>query len=73
MKKVFAALQMMQQPNRYEEGGNRAKAHRPEQGNQSAKKCITAYCIHHNTYDPGIPPGSANQCIPGDVYLRSNL
>ncbi len=35
--------------------------------------CMTAYCIHHNTYDPGISPGSANQCILGDVYLRSNL
>ena len=35
--------------------------------------CMTAYCILHNTYDPGISPGSANQCILGDVYLRSNL
>ena len=24
-------------------------------------------------YDPGISPGSANQCILGGVYLRSNL
>ena len=23
--------------------------------------------------DPGISPGSANQCILGDMYLRSNL
>jgi len=29
------------------------------------------YCICHNTYDPGISPGSANQCILGDVCLRS--
>jgi len=35
--------------------------------------CMTAYCIWHITYDPGISPGSANQCILGDVYLRSNL
>ncbi len=25
--------------------------------------CITAYCIWHITYDPGISPGSANQCM----------
>ncbi len=35
--------------------------------------CMTAYCIRRNTYDPGISPGSANQCILEDVYLRSNL
>ena len=35
--------------------------------------CMTAYCIYHNAYDPGVSPGSANQCILGDVYLRSNL
>ena len=35
--------------------------------------CLTAYCILHITYDPGISPGSANQCILGDMYLRSNL
>ncbi len=35
--------------------------------------CMTAYCIHHNTYDPGISPGSASQCIVVDVYLRSSL
>ena len=35
--------------------------------------CLTAYCVLHITYDPGISPGSANQCILGDVYLRSNL
>ena len=35
--------------------------------------CLTAYCILHITYDPGISPGSANQCILGDVYPRSNL
>ena len=28
---------------------------------------------HHNTYAPGILPGSANQSILGDVYLRFNL
>ncbi len=33
---------------------------------------MTAYCLYHNTYDPGISPGSANQCILGDMYLRSN-
>ena len=32
-----------------------------------------AYCIYHNTYDPGTSPGSANQCTSGNVYLRSNL
>ena len=26
----------------------------------------------YNTYDPGTSPGSAYQCIPGVVYLRSN-
>jgi len=42
MKRVFAALQllqMIQQPNRYEGRGNRAKAHRPERGDEPAKKC----------------------------------
>jgi len=34
---------------------------------------MTAYCLYHNTYDPGISPGSANQCILGEMYLRSNL
>ena len=33
--------------------------------------CLTAHCIQHITYDPGILPGSANQCILGDVYLSS--
>ena len=40
-EKVFAALQllqMMQQPNRYEGEGTRAKAHRPDQVDKSAKK-----------------------------------
>ncbi len=37
------------------------------------QSCMTAYCIHHNTYDPGISPDSPNQCILGDVYLRFNL
>ncbi len=32
-----------------------------------------ACCLYHNTYDPDILPGSANQCILGDMYLRSNL
>lgn len=43
MKKLFAALQllqMMQQPNRYEGAGFRAKAHRPEQAGKSAKKSL---------------------------------
>ncbi len=35
--------------------------------------CMTAYWLYHSTYDPGTSPGSANQCILGDVYLRSNL
>ncbi len=35
--------------------------------------CMTAHCINHNSYDPGISPGSVNQCILGDVFLRSNL
>jgi len=35
--------------------------------------CMTAYCLQHNTYDPGISPGSANQCILGGMYLTSNL
>ncbi len=42
MKRVFAALQllqMMRQPNRYKGRGNRAKAHRPERGDETAKKC----------------------------------
>ncbi len=30
-------------------------------------------CIHHNIYDAGIVPGSPNQCILEDTYLRSNL
>jgi len=30
--------------------------------------CMTACCILHNTYDPGISLGSANQCILGDVF-----
>ncbi len=28
---------------------------------------------YNSTYDPDISPGSANQCILGDVYLRSNV
>ncbi len=35
--------------------------------------CRTAYCPNHSTYDPCISPGFANQCILGDMYLRSNL
>ena len=35
--------------------------------------CMTAYCLFHNTYDPGISPGAANQCILGDMYLTSIL
>lgn len=34
---------------------------------------MNAYCVHHNTYDPGTSAGSANQCILGDVCLKSNL
>jgi len=34
--------------------------------------CMAAYCLYCKTYDPGISAGSANQCILGDMYLRSN-
>jgi len=40
MKRVFAALQMMRQPNRFKGRGNRAKAHRPERGDETAKKAL---------------------------------
>ena len=30
-------------------------------------------CNYHNTYNPGLVPGSANQCILEDIYLRSDL
>ncbi len=40
MKRVSAALQVMQQCNKYKGIGNEAKAHYPEQGNESAKKCM---------------------------------
>ncbi len=33
------------------------------------KACFVA----DNTYDPGVSPGFANQCILGDMYLTSNL
>ena len=35
-----------------------------------SKKGLHILCT---TYDPGISPGSANQCIFGDMYLRSDL
>ncbi len=35
--------------------------------------CMNAHWLHHYTYDSGTSPGSANKCIFGDVYLRSNL
>ena len=35
--------------------------------------CTIACCLYHNTYDPGTSPGSANQGILEDKYLRSNL
>lgn len=34
---------------------------------------MTAYRLYNTTYDPGISPGSANQCIIGDMYLRPNI
>ena len=34
---------------------------------------MTAHCLYYHTYDPGISPGSANQCMLGDMYLTSNL
>jgi len=40
---------------------------------ESMSNPVTAYLLYDNTYDPGTSPGSANQCILGDVYLRSNL
>ncbi len=49
---------------------------------QAGAKCIlvlyltytsTASDILIFTYDRDISPGSANQCILGDVFLRSNL
>ena len=30
-------------------------------------------CLTQYLYDPGILPGSADWCILGKVYLRSNL
>ncbi len=39
----------------------------------TARVCPHKPSVYHNIYDPGISPGSANQCILGDVYLRSNL
>ncbi len=27
------------------------------------QSCMTAYCLYHKTYDPGISPDYANQCI----------
>ena len=46
-----------------------------EQVLENHGRCMTAYCIYHITYDPGISPGSTNECILGDVYmyLRSKL
>ena len=35
--------------------------------NANCKPCMTAYCLYYNTYDPGISPGSANQCILGGM------
>ncbi len=34
--------------------------------------CLTAHCIMISL-DSDISPGSANQCVFRDVYLRSNL
>ncbi len=34
---------------------------------------MTAHCLYQNTYDPGISPGSANQCILGEVYQISEI
>jgi len=38
---------------------------------QHSLECSHVCCVYHNTYDPGISPG--NQCIFGDMYLRSKL
>ena len=36
--------------------------------------CQTKYAVmRHITHDPGSSLGSANQCILGDICLRSNL
>ena len=44
-----------------------------DQAKSPNSSCMTAYCICHNTYDPGISSGSANQCILGDMYpIRSH-
>ncbi len=40
MKRVFAALQMMQQSNKYKGIDNKAKAHCPVRGNECANKCM---------------------------------
>ena len=39
------------------------------------KAAKSAVCMHltHYYYAPGILPGSAKQCMLGNVYLRSNL
>jgi len=34
---------------------------------------MTAYLVSYIIHDPGTSPGCANECILGDVYLRSNL
>ena len=35
--------------------------------------CMTAYCLYHNTYDPGISPELCKSVYPWDMHLRSNL
>ncbi len=35
--------------------------------------CILYLTLTQYPYDPGTLPSSANQCILGNVYLRSNL
>ncbi len=35
--------------------------------------CILYLTLTQYPYDPGTLPGSADQCILGNVYLRSNL
>ena len=35
--------------------------------------CLMKQCIWCNLCDPGILPSSANKCVLGNVYLRSNV
>ncbi len=64
MKRDFAALQllqMMQQPNRYEGRDNRARAHRPGQSDEPAKKCTKQPAKEKAQQGEGAPSSSAHQ------------